>query len=67
MVVILKYSERDLKKGRVPSYIVFEMENVPNIHRSGSIRGMYNFGWRSSDKIVRIGNYYYNFRDDPNI
>ena len=37
------------------------LEGLPNIHKTGSVRGMKNKGyWRKSDIAIKCGNYIYN-------
>lgn len=39
----------------------------PNIHKSGSIRGMKRLYWRHNPLLVRCGSYIYNVSSEPHI
>lgn len=39
----------------------------PNIHKSGSIKGMKALYWRHNPLLVRCGSYIYNVQDCPEI
>ena len=43
------------------------LSSCPNIHRSGSVKGMKDQYWGKEAKCVRCGNYIYNVDSDPEI
>lgn len=43
------------------------INRFPNIHKSGSVRGMKRLYWRHNPLLVRCGNYIYNVTSEPAI